>query len=232
MSFSVERRRGRGEDLHATGFIEARRSVFLMELEGACAVLGSTQSAHILDPDAVEHSGRQVTTRRSGGGLVVMNPGEVLWVDVVIPAGDPLWRDDVSSAGAWLGELWVDALHDAGEIADSGSFEVHRGPLRHRDLARTVCFAGIGAGEVVDGSAKVIGVSQRRTRHWARFQCLAYARFDPTETTGLLDDAVFGGPTSSVDRDALTRHLSASVRTVPAMDRVSDALVERLVTLR
>ena len=32
-----------------------------------------------------------------------MNPGEVVWVDVVIPAADPLWRVDVGEAFVWLG---------------------------------------------------------------------------------------------------------------------------------
>ena len=37
-------------------------------------------------------------------------PGEVLWVDVVVPADDPLWDDDVGRATHWLGELWAAAL--------------------------------------------------------------------------------------------------------------------------
>ena len=41
-----------------------------------------------------------------------------------------------------------------------------------------VCFAGLGPGEVTVGGAKVVGISQRRTRHAARFQCAALLRWD------------------------------------------------------
>ena len=33
------------------------------------------------------------------------------------------------------------------------------------------CFAGAGSGEVMVGERKVVGISQRRTRDAARFQC-------------------------------------------------------------
>jgi hypothetical protein len=43
-----------------------------------------------------------------------------------------------------------------------------------------VCFAGIGPGEVLDAAGrKVVGISQRRTRGSARFQCAALGRWDP-----------------------------------------------------
>jgi lipoate-protein ligase A len=41
-----------------------------------------------------------------------------------------------------------------------------------------VCFAGTGAGEVTVRGRKVIGMSQRRTRAGALFQCAALIRWD------------------------------------------------------
>ena len=38
-------------------------------------------------------------------------------------------------------------------------------------LSPVVCFAGLAAGEVTVGGAKVVGISQRRTRAGGRFQC-------------------------------------------------------------
>lgn len=38
-------------------------------------------------------------------------------------------------------------------------------------LATVVCFAGLAPGEVTVDGAKVVGISQRRTRAGARFQC-------------------------------------------------------------
>ena len=42
--------------------------------------------------------GVEVVRRRSGGGAVLLLPGEFVWLDLVIPAGDPLWLDDVGQA--------------------------------------------------------------------------------------------------------------------------------------
>ncbi len=49
-----------------------------------------------------------------------------------------------------------------------------------------VCFAGVGPGEVLVGGRKAVGISQRRTKEWARFQCAAYRRWDPAALVGLL----------------------------------------------
>ena len=33
---------------------------------------------------------------------VLLLPGEFVWLDLVIPAGDPLWHDDVGRAMVWV----------------------------------------------------------------------------------------------------------------------------------
>ncbi len=48
------------------------------------------------------------------------------------------------------------------------------------------CFAGLGPGEVTIGGRKAVGISQRRTRAGARFQCVAYERWDPGPLAALL----------------------------------------------
>ena len=113
-------------------------------------------------------------------------PGETAWVDVILPAGDPLWDDDIARAAHWLGRAWQSALAELG-VAPT---EVHEGPLACGPLGRLVCFATVGAGEVTvpggDGPRKVVGISQRRTRAAARFQCAAYRRWDPDPLARLL----------------------------------------------
>ena len=42
-----------------------------------------------------------------------------------------------------------------------------------------VCFAGVGTGEVSVGDRKLVGLSQRRTRTGARFQCLVHLAWEP-----------------------------------------------------
>jgi lipoate-protein ligase A len=138
-------------------------------------VLGSTQPA-------VPERGVPVVRRRSGGGAVLVRPGELLWVDVLLPAGDPLWEDDVGRSFHWLGEAWVDALA-ALDVAASW----HDGPMVCTPWCRQVCFAGIGSGEVTVDGHKVVGLAQRRTRAGALFQCAALLKWDPDEMVRLLD---------------------------------------------
>ena len=42
--------------------------------------------------------------------------------------------------------------------------------MQHTQWSRLVCFDGLGAGEVTVGGRKAVGISQRRTRGWARLQ--------------------------------------------------------------
>jgi hypothetical protein len=49
-----------------------------------------------------------------------------------------------------------------------------------------VCWSGLGTGEVVDAAgAKVVGVSQRRTRDAARFQSMAHLVWHPERVAAL-----------------------------------------------
>ena len=113
---------------------------------------------------------------------MLVRPGELLWVDVLLPAGDSLWEDDVGRSFHWLGQAWVDALRAVGVEASS-----HDGPMICTPRCRQVCFAGIGPGEVTVDGRKVVGLAQRRTRAGALFQCAALLRWDPDEMARLLD---------------------------------------------
>lgn len=110
-----------------------------------------------------------------------VRPGDVLWVDVLLPAGDPLWDDDVGRSFHWLGRAWVEAL---GSIGVEAAW--HDGPLVCTPWCRQVCFAGIGPGEVTVDDRKVIGLAQRRTRAGALFQCAALRHWDASAIVDLL----------------------------------------------
>ncbi len=165
------------------------RRVDVLEPTTPAIVLGSTQRAEGIDGRGVD-----VVRRRSGGGAVFVAPGDPLWVDVDLPAGDRLWDDDVGASFLWLGEVWAEVLVDLGLPA-----EVHRGAFQPGPWGATVCFAGRGPGEVFVDGAKVVGLAQRRTRAGARFQCAVPARWDP----GALIEALVPPDEQPAARDEL-----------------------------
>ena len=139
--------------------------MWVLEVTEPAVVLGSTQ------PDSVLVPGTPAVRRRSGGGAVLVEPGALVWVDVLVPAGDPLWEVDVGRAFAWLGATWMAAV--------GYGARAHAGPLITTPWSRLVCFAGLGPGEVTVDGAKVVGMAQRRTRAGALFQCAALLEWRP-----------------------------------------------------
>lgn len=159
------------------------REAWVLDAAAPALVLGSTQGDDVVDRAAAAARGVAVVRRRSGGGAVLVDPATTAWVDVIVPAGDPLWDDDVGRAAWWVGRAWQAALADLG-VAPT---EVHDGALACGPLGRLVCFAAVGSGEVTTPDRrKLVGVSQRRTRAAARFQCAAYSRWAPEPLVDLL----------------------------------------------
>jgi lipoate-protein ligase A len=172
----VEHRRGSASDLHGDDMPDpVARAVWYLDVTGPAIVLGSTQSDELVDPARAASEGVEVAHRRSGGGAVWLSPATATWIDVLLPVDDPRWDQDVSRSAMWLGEAWVDALASLGLPGG----EVHRGGMERRPWSDAVCFAGLGPGEVTVGGRKVVGISQRRTRAGARFQCAVLHHWDP-----------------------------------------------------
>lgn len=161
---------------------EPRRVMRVLHATAGALVLGSSQPLSDFDAAALDRSGLEVVRRRSGGGAVIVGPGRVLWVDFVVPGGDPLSDPDVARAAWWVGELWRLALERAG----IGEAEVWKGPMVRRRWASRVCFAGLGPGEVRLAGRKVVGVSQRRARGAALFQTAAMLDWAPQEYLELM----------------------------------------------
>ena len=148
-------------------------------------VLGSAQSTDVLDLDECRRRGLDVVKRRSGGGLVLVGDDRDVWLDVLLPSSHSLWTPDISRASGWLGRVWADALADIG----IDGLTVHEGAMEHNDLSPLVCFAGRAPGEVFLGGAKVVGISQRRTRDWVRFQCALSRRWDADTMAAIVADS-------------------------------------------
>ncbi|MCR1781857.1 hypothetical protein KVF89_04860 [Nocardioides carbamazepini] len=144
-------------------------------------VLGSAQDHTVADAVATAAAGVEVVRRRSGGGAVYVDPARSVWLDVVVPRHDPRWSEDVRTSVYWLGEAWQRALATLGLET-----ELYRGGLEQTAWGRLVCFAALGPGEVLVGGRKLVGISQRRTRAGARFQCIAYEHWDPYDVLDLV----------------------------------------------
>ena len=112
----------------------------------------------------------------------------------------PSRRDDAAVAGRRRSGVPLARRGLAGSAG--GARRDDDGPSRR--LGRSpwsdvVCFAGLGPGEVRNqAGAKVVGMSQRRTREAARFQCAALARWDPKALVDLLAGDLDGAELTEV----------------------------------
>lgn len=134
---------------------------------------------------------------------MLLVPGEVAWLDAIVPRGSPGWSDDVHRPMVWFGEHLAAAFATAASAASTSStsstasaaegatdgidrLAVHRGPMVSTEWSGVVCFDGLGAGEITLDGAKLVGISQRRTRSAARLQCCWYTGYDPERLLRLL----------------------------------------------
>jgi lipoate-protein ligase A len=113
---------------------------------------------------------------------VLVAPQAQVWMDFWVPRGDALWDDDVVLSARWLGEAWAGALASLGVEG----LQVHEGRSAATQWSGLVCFGGLGPGEVSVAGAKVVGLSQRRTREGARFLTVSILAWDPSRLARLL----------------------------------------------
>ena len=163
--------------------LDGRRRISWLRPTAAAVVLGSTGPDPFGDQHPFGDQRLDVVRRRSGGGAVWLDPEVCTWIDVFVPGGDPLWRSDVGESFGWLGRRVAAAFASLGM-----GVSTCRGPYDAGPGGGLVCFASRGPGEVTVGGRKLVGISQRRTREGARFQCVWYEQFSLGPLESLLDD--------------------------------------------
>ena len=194
----VRHQRGSVADLHGLDPFAGRTltdpEVWWCEPTDDAVVLGSRQAADLVDESACARAGLSIVRRRSGGGAVLLRSDAVVWIDAVLPHG--VAPDDVRGSMVWIGERWRQVLAEsvarsgAASGVDGRSLEVHRGGMVASPWSDLVCFAGVGPGEVLAGGRKLLGLSQRRTRHGLRLQGLVYRRPITSELPTVLTGAL------------------------------------------
>lgn len=168
---------------HARSFDVAERSLWVPSMANPpTLVLGSSQRVEDVDADALNAAGIALTSRRSGGGAVLVGPDELVWFDVVLPIDDPLWNPDVGRSFDWLGLACQRGLATLG--VDT---ELHTGRLISSEWSRKVCFASLGPGELTVDGKKLVGMSQRRTRSASRFQVAVLRRWNGAQHASFLN---------------------------------------------
>jgi lipoate-protein ligase A len=190
---------------------EIDATIYVVRLDRAALVLGSTQSTELLDPS--RRGEIPLRRRRGGGGLVLLQPDDV-WIDWWIPTGDDRWRNDVHASSRMVGEWWANVLREF----VTGDVSVHEGPLEGDPAYRLVCFAGSGPGEVFVNGKKAVGVTQWRVREGiflstvlpahASVDLLAYLKEVPEGLDRALDHQVLASLTDAEPErlvDALKR---------------------------
>jgi lipoate-protein ligase A len=167
------------EELHAVTPIR-RDGVRLVRCipESMALVLGSRQSERLIDLKRAAQRNVEVIRRRSGGGIVLVDPHRSLWIDIEIGADDPRYIAEPLGMMEQVGRWWLAALRSLDcALPDIWQVVGQTGSDANGEL---VCFAGRSHGELMVEESKLVGLSQRRTRDGARVQGQLHF-VDPTD---------------------------------------------------
>ena len=138
----------------------------VVDVLNPAVVLGSSTPVREYSVEAIAAGGYEVVRRGSGGGAVVVTPGDQLWLMLYLGSHDRLVSVDLGHSFIWLGELLQGAISRTAGL----ELEVVTERQPPNESARIACFAGLGFGELHASGRKVLGLSQRRSQGVACLQ--------------------------------------------------------------
>jgi lipoate-protein ligase A len=152
-------------------------------------ILGAGQAGTYIDLAACDAARVRVVKRSTGGTAVYADPS-LLGLDVALPPGHPLARNDVVESYRWVGEVWVQALGLLGITGRLVTIDEARAQARHshpvETTLRLACFGSFSPYEVVVEGRKLVGLSQVRRAGRILFQSGIYLRFQADALIRLL----------------------------------------------
>jgi len=163
-------RHGTVADLHALEMPTGDKSeqLWVMRPTAAAIAMGSAQRAEQFDQERLTEDHVALASRRSGGGAVFIDPASTVWIDLLAPRSSAWWSGELTENFLLVGRVWQRALSSIGVESEMCMTASPR-----TEVASQACWAGTGWGEVTIGDAKVVGLSQRRTRWGVRVQTMA-----------------------------------------------------------
>lgn len=165
--------------------------------------LGSAESYHDLDLEAIAARGWEVL-RRASGGAAVLHQGQ-LGYSIVLPAAHPIWSGDLVRSYERLSRPLLAAFRTFGATVGAAPPEANRAFIQDAPaLARRSCFGALGPYEIVTDRKKLVGNSQIRRKDSA----VQHGVIQVSGGQGPLGHVMAG---DSEEREALATYLESHV---------------------
>lgn len=207
----IREHRGTVDELHAIPMPTEgdTAELWMMRPNAPAVAMGSAQRPDRFEGERLRQDGVQLAARRSGGGAVFIEPRSTVWIDLLAPRTTHWYSAELTENFMLVGRRWQNALVSLGIDTELCDRSEGRSPA-----SAVACWAGLGWGELTIDGAKVVGLSQRRTRWGSRVQALAVLDRSSARVADYLgadDRAVLGDSIRGVEVDVRPDAVEAAV---------------------
>ena len=178
--------------------------------------------------------------RRAGGTAVLVGPN-LLSLDVILPAGNPLILPDIVESYRWFGSVWVKTLESLGvetrlvlpqkAHAQRALLKQEATQSREAILIRA-CFGSLSSYEVIVQERKVVGLDMIRRRTGSLLQAGLLLKWDIEPLIELLghtpeEQAILreGLPERAIGLDSLLGRAVSATEVIPAFEEALSTIL-------